>query len=307
MRYFLVLPLLFLVGCTGNQIRQQEPKASKPPEVIIKEADGLVAGDNLAGAVKMLKSAVGIYPENRELEKRFRRLDVKWERHKRQLEDRILVLEAGAIWKKLPLLEKLAQSDPDSYILESRLLFWKKLLESKEDNLISCAGYHLKKNLLLAKECVELARKIDPGFAHNALIKEIDHSLQVRKSIRKSKIKEKKKQHRLVQIDQLLETAKERLSTKDYAGGVRALDKLLKLAPKNPEAIKLHVRAKAERDQQVTELVKLGDRLYREEQIEQAVIIWEIAAKLDPGENDIANKIDRALKVLGRLQEIRER
>lgn len=305
MRFLLVLPLLFLVGCTMNQIRQQEERISKSPEVIIKEVEGLVAGGHLAGAVKMLKSAMDIYPENRELEMKYRRLDVKWASYKRQLEDQILVIEADAIWKKIPVLEKLAQSDPDSYILETRLLFWKKLLESKEDNLISCAGYHLKKNLLLAKKCVELARKIDPGFAHKALIKEINHSLEVRKSLRKSKLKEQKKQHRLVQIDQLLATAKKRLSSKDYAGGVRALDKLLKLAPKNPQAIKLHAEAKEARDLQVTELVRLGDRLYREEQIEQAVIIWEIATKLNPTKEDIANKINRALKVLDRLQEIR--
>jgi len=59
--------------------------------------------------------------------------------------------------------------------------------------------------------------------------------------------------------------------------------------------------------QQVESLVKLGDRLYREEQIGPAIAVWEAALKLDPNEEGISEKIMRARKVMEKLQHIRSR
>jgi hypothetical protein len=55
----------------------------------------------------------------------------------------------------------------------------------------------------------------------------------------------------------------------------------------------------------VDALVKLGDQLYLEEQLNAAVATWEAALGLKPGDEEIVARIDRAKNVLVKLDELR--
>ena len=56
---------------------------------------------------------------------------------------------------------------------------------------------------------------------------------------------------------------------------------------------------------QVDALVKLGDHLYLEEQLDAAVATWQAALTLTPGDEEIAARIERAKTVLTRLDALR--
>ena len=56
---------------------------------------------------------------------------------------------------------------------------------------------------------------------------------------------------------------------------------------------------------QVEALVKLGDHLYLDEQLEAAVATWQAALSLKPGDEAILARVDRAETVLTRLDDLR--
>ncbi|MCW8902754.1 MAG: hypothetical protein OQL22_03425, partial [Sedimenticola sp.] len=87
---------------------------------------------------------------------------------------------------------------------------------------------------------------------------------------------------------------------------IASLNRLLELVPDDAEGRALLDQVIQLRDEKVTRLIAFGDALYREEQIEQAVSVWESAEKLDMGRQDVAARIDRAMKVLERLREIQK-
>lgn len=106
--------------------------------------------------------------------------------------------------------------------------------------------------------------------------------------------------------DRLLKLAKTQFAEEAIADAITSLQRLLELVPGDPEGSALLEQVIQVRDEKVASLIAFGDALYREEQIEQAVSVWESAEKLDMGRQDVAARIDRAMKVLERLREIQK-
>ena len=78
------------------------------------------------------------------------------------------------------------------------------------------------------------------------------------------------------------------------------------LQPNNPEISDLRQAAEKAINPQIEALVKLGDHLYLDEQLEAALATWQAALVLNPQDQEIASRIDRANTVLSKLQHLRE-
>lgn len=307
MRRLSILALIFLlVGCSAVATKPSPVTQSTSPTVLMKQARTLHEQQRWQEAVDLLAKGGKQYPQELQIAQLRSEILRDWEMRKRNNEDWILVHETRALQAKIPYLQDLVAIDPENYITKSRLLFWQSLLESRIGGLIACGSVHLHLDQALAEACVRLAEKIRPTEESKHLLSKIKQSRAAQKRSERTEQAVREKRNIKQQRERLLKQAESQLSDDAIADAIATLNRLLELAPDDPAGTVLLEEAVRLRDIRVTRLIEFGDALYREEQIEQAVSVWESAEKLDMGRQDVAARIERAMKVLERLREIKK-
>lgn len=325
MRILSILPfIILLTACSAISTKAPPAANSTPPSVLINQARTLHQQEQWHEALALLNEGVKQYPEALQIAELRSEIMRDWEIRKRNKEDWILVQETRALQHKIPYLEELAAIDPNNYITKSRLLFWKNLLESKVAGLIACGSVHLHLDQLLAEACTTLAEQIKPTQESKHLLGKIEqaHAAQKRTERKQQAVQKKRntaqqrerllqqavqeKRNTAQQREHLLLQARSQLADDAIADSMVSLKRLLELVPEDGEGKALLEQVTRLRDERVTKLIVYGDALYRNQQIEQAVVVWESAEKLDIGRHDVAARIERATKILERLREIRE-
>lgn len=297
----------------GEGAEEQQPEEASPevkadsPTVVIDEAKQLREKGDWSQAIDILEQAGQDFPQNGEIHKALDELKASWQRERRLLDDRMLVIDTAALTAKLPLLELRSKGEPDNLLLKSRLLFWEKYLQSQVDPLVSCGISHEGRYLWLARKCLQLADKTAPSPHITKLLEEIFAKIELRQQVSSSKEDKEEELERVRQVQVLLENAERDMQRGEYPSALSKLDEALRQDPENSKVRELLSKAQSELDLQVKSLVKLGDSLYHNEQIGPAVKVWETALRLDPNQVEIKEKIDRARKVLEKLEEIRSR
>ena len=278
-----------------------------PPAEVIRQAEQLRKEGNWSQAIALLQEANRQYPGYGDLEKLTRRLERNWENEKRRLEERILVTEARAMLKIIPMLEQLERGESEDYLLKSRLLFWRQFLQTKVEPLLACGRAEASRDLWLARRCLQLAQRIAPSDEAAELLRQVGMKIDAaRKALRERREREEQEQ-RARRIETLLSEAEFDMQRGALSSALLKLDEAIRQDPENPRVRQLLDQVQAALDRQVESLVKLGDRLYREEQIGPAIAVWEAALKLTPNDQGVSEKILRARKVLEKLQQIRAR
>lgn len=309
------IALLFLVtSCSQLSVRKQESET--PREVaagetssaeVIDVAKQLRDQGEWAPAIQTLEDAGRDFPQNQEIQTALQELKASWRMESRLLDDRMLVIDATSLTAKLPLLELRSKGEPENLSLKSRLLFWEKYLQSQVDPLISCGVTHEGKHLWLARVCLQLADEIAPSPLITRLLQENSGKIELRQQAISSQEEQEEELERAQQVQALLEEAERDMQRGEYPSALRKLDQALVQDPENRRALELKSKAQSKLDLKLKSLVKLGDSLYQEEQIGPAVKVWESALRLDPNQDGIKEKIDRARRVLEKLEAIRSR
>ena len=316
-RCFAVLLLLLLTACAQFPIQlskqpQEEAEAEMagppaPSSLALDQAQQLKKKGNWVLAIQMLEEARNNYPGNQDVAEALAELQTSWNEEKRLLEDRMLVIELSALQSKMPLLEKLATGDPENELYQSRLRFWKQYLQSKVNPLIGCGLYHRKRDLWLSSKCLQLADGIMPTSRTKDLLADVAKKIEQQKQASIDRKQERADRRRARQLKGLLQDAEKDMARGAYSNALVKLDEAQRRAPDDPQVRELVEKVQTTVSLQVESLMELGDRLYREEQIGPAVAVWESALELDPDHEQISEKIDRARRVLEKLESIRSR
>lgn len=306
--FLLSIILSLFSGCTNLPSRapQTEPMPRSAYQ-FIEEARKLQQKGNWSQAILILEEANEKYPENQTIHTELKRLERAWRREKRQLEDKILVTEIVSLREKVPLLEKLSDGESSNVLYKSRLMFWQNYLRVRVDPLVACGIYHGKTNPWLAKQCLDLADKIEPSEETKQLLNGVAQRIEKLQHASTNRRLEKAAQERKQEVENLLAEAEKANQRGAYRDALFILNEALKQDPKNTEVHRLRSETQQTLNRQVESLVRLGDRLYSDEKIVPAVSMWETALKLDPDQREIGEKIDRARRVLEKLEAIRSR
>jgi len=294
---------LLLGGCTSNAPRSNQ--ALKNPTSILEKSAALLKRQRWGEAQKLLEEGAKRYPEDQAIRQKMIHVRAEWKRNKRRLEDWILVYETEGMLLKRPLLVSMSQSDPSDFLLKSRLLFLDSSLNLKRKQLVACTQHQFDLELKLAKRCIESAKNIHLSIQVQGLLKKIKSEQKGVKERKQIRAQKKRALSRAESRNNILAQARSHLQQRFYYEAVKILEPLLVRKSRDQELNVLMEEAKTGRDLQVLQLISHGDRLYREEQIQNAVAIWEQAAIINPNHAGIAGRIDRAKKVLKKLQEIR--
>jgi tetratricopeptide (TPR) repeat protein len=180
-------------------------------------------------------------------------------------------------------------------------------------DIIACAEWHQETNPALSRRCHELAKDLVTADADTARLEAVrerlDEHAEAEAEAEVAR-QEPVARARVERADQrrareLLLRAKAAVDAEDYRGALDTLDEVARLQPNNPEIADLRRTAEQAIDPQVRALVKLGDHLYLDEQMEAALAAWQAALLLSPEDTEIAARVDRAETVLERLELLR--
>lgn len=307
-----VLPLLLMLAISGCALLEKpsapEPRRIEAPATAAEAmttVDDLAARGQWSAAQALLDAAVRRFPGDRRLREQKASIDARRLRAERLLEDRIMLGDAENQHAKILLLEQLSLARPDDLVVMSRRLYWKEVLASKIEPLTACGEYHAADATELARRCFDVASAIPTTAVIDQRLARVSAQLRASDDIAAERRRAREEKERHQRAKALLGQARAAIDASDYRRALDILQKVAKLQPDNREVSGLQQKALAIISPQVDALVKLGDHLYLEEQLDAAVATWQAALTLMPGDEEIAARIERAKTVLTRLEALR--
>jgi len=257
-------------------------------------------------ALRVLDSTERRFPDDSRLLDARESMAVRRDKARRLLEDRILIGDAENERRKVQLLDKLSRAEPDNLLLTSRRVYWREALARREQALLDCGEWHVGSEPELARRCYEVASSLVSTPQAEQRLATINERLKVNQSQAKKRRRAIRQRERKLRAKVLLGNAKVAIDMHDYRGALDILDKVAKLQPGNDEVETLQQKALTAISPQVEALIKLGDHLYLDEQLEAAIATWQAALLLKPVDEEILARIERAKTVLNRLDTLRK-
>ncbi|MCB1723659.1 MAG: hypothetical protein KDJ39_08180 [Gammaproteobacteria bacterium] len=312
MKLWLILASgLLLAACADISERLQSPRPLVKPPASVSEAEAIARDLARRGrwseGQRYLDAAALSFGNDPALVAARERLAEDWLAEERIFEDRILVGDAENLRNKVQLLEKLSMAQPDDLVITSRRIFWKEKLAGKVEPLTQCAETHVMTTPQLAKRCFEIASWLPADAGIEARLTKVDEELRTIESVAAERRRAKEARERQARSRVLMDNAKAAIDAHDYRQALDTLDEVSKLQPNNAEVAGLREEALSMISPQIEALIKLGDHLYLDEQLEAAVATWQAALTLKPQDEDIVARIERAKTVLSKLETLRRR
>ncbi len=303
--------VLALLGCAGLE-RDDAPRASEiaPPRSVaqaLASAKDYAGRDDWPHALETLDAAVRRFPDDKRVKQARAALVERRDYRERVLNDEILIEDAESQQRRLALLERLGRMNPDDLLQKSRRMYWRETLAAKVERLTRCGEVHVARTPVLARRCYAVASALTVSDPVERRLQAVAAQLRESEQLAAQRRQARVRQGRERRAKGLLNDARAAIDAHDYRQALDSLAKLAKLQPNNAEVAGLQRAAWAMISPQVEALVKLGDHLYLDEQLEAAVATWQAALDLKPHDADILARIERARTVLDRLDMLRKR
>jgi tetratricopeptide (TPR) repeat protein len=256
-------------------------------------------------ALDVIDAAELRFPDDAQLDPARERLQAQRMQAERKLEDQILVGDAENQYAKISLLDKLSAARPDDLVLASRRLFAKEILAGKVEDLTRCCEYHASTDAALARRCLRLASHLANTPELEQRLAKVADQLAASEQRAAERRRSGLEKERELRAKVLLDAARAAIQANEYRRALDILDQVAELQPDDRELHGLREEASLMISPQVEALVKLGDRLYLDEQLDAALATWRAALDLRPEDEDIQARIERAETVLNRLDALR--
>lgn len=293
---------LLLGGCAGLE---PAPSIESADQALVQARAEALAG-RWSRARRLLETAERRAPEDDRLPALRERLAQRWDAQRRQLEDELLAVRSQALWDEVRLLEPLLRAEPERAWQRLRLEQQRRELPARRIELMACARRQLEVDLVLARRCVLLARRIEPGADVDRMIGAIDSRLAARYQARRAEARAGVVRRTRSKIDAELEQAESDLAGGNFKDAAAGIAEALQRDPQHAEARRLQALLAERTAQRSGVLNELAARLYLEGQIEPAIGVWQASLEIAPEQPEIRERLDRARRVRERLQELRD-
>ena len=313
MRAVPLLPVVFgllLGGCAVLEQRLLETAAEPSPAsaaATVEQARGLAAEGRWMAAVRLLETARRRYPEDPALAAALAQTEAGRVGAERLLDDRLLAAEAEHAQRKIALMEQLAavQAQPESLLTLSRRLFLEEIQQGRLQELVACARNQVAQDPSLARRCLDQAAALAVDDKAASDLQAVAEQLRVSEADVEQRRLAEQRRARQRRARDLLDDAHTAIGRHDYRRALDLLEQVERLQPGDREMAGLRDQAQAMLSPQIDALIRLGDHLYLDEQLEAAVAAWQAALSLMPGDEEVQARIERARTVLNRLEDLR--
>jgi hypothetical protein len=282
-------------------------------EAVIATARRQEDENDLLGAVQNLSVALQRVPHNDEL------------RELRQTLERERV-------QQLKLNERERLITRANYMLEQQALYqqqvnlaqpsigqrWEYSRNEKEaitlsGQLLEHGEYALLQNdLSNAETCLQLSLLLNHTTAAQETLSKLQslrashQQVELEKaSIKQAKKEQKKQRSQQQQTEVLLAEARQALQQNNLQVARAAIVQIPAASSNNREVVATRGDLREAINREVAALVAKGDSLYRADNVHEALHNWNEALSLDPEHRTLQERIDRANKVLARLEELK--
>ena len=307
-----LLIMNLLSGCAQLPLTMQEPpeissfldSVQTDKEVSDRAREHKEQGE-IAKALSLLRAGSGKFPGNEEIGRLISEYELVWQQQRLVLQNQLLVIEARWLIESLPLMEQLAQGDQNNQLIGAQLLRWQSYLNSMEPELVNC-GIELEAlNIWLAKRCLNMAYRIAQTPESKQRLAAITNKIEAVELAARVEQERQVERKRADRVAQLLTEAGQARQQGALINAKVKIDEALMQDPESPRVREELSDLQELLGREAEALLKLGDSLYRNQQTEAAIAIWETALKLDPNQQQVTERIVRARNILNKLESIR--
>lgn len=283
------------------QKKKQEliEEAERFEKIRMREINAHIEAGDWQAAESSLNDTLEKLPDSEIMQERYREFMQLRAQHLKSLYYQLYINKAEWLVKNKDVQRELSRTIPNDRNTRQSLQKHKEETEKVYKQLIIC-GIEAQNvdDLELAEQCYLLAEELKPSETTRAIITTIQKEL-TRRAHRETLVLSKRSQQRLDKAKQLMQSGKLRAAHSLY----------LKIRPRDRNHAL--VRAfKQELDKRIAANVKsrieTGRKLYSQGEIEQALAVWNEVRKLDPHNEYLNNHIDRAQRVLDKVNQIKE-
>jgi len=262
-------------------------------ETVLKASKEEDAG-NLANALEILGAALKKVPSNQRLNEIYKSVEAERDIRLTRTEHRLLLAQARY------LLEKKELSMEKNRVQGSRFFDWWKRQQTESNlpkisqQLLECGEQAMQRQeMKLAGECLLVSKDNDD----NKKVQDLLEKWRKAQDTHLSAQQNNSQQQRLNDIKKLRAALQISLAESDFAGAQTSITSLQEMNGMTPELEQLI-------DEKVQHLLNQGNRLYRSGEIKDAAEIWHNVLLLTPNNAEAAAHLERAEKILKRIQEL---
>lgn len=288
---------------------------SRYQDSILDSAQEKAGNDNLVGAIMILDEALQKVPGSNRLQYYRDELDSKRTARLQEVERQKLVSRARFLLDELQLYDEQLKLYPPDFTqrwINSRN---REEIDQLHGELLDCGREKLELHALdPAGECLSLASEIDNTDDVAAALARLDSE---RKSVqttvaREAKVIRVKKQRTLKKkhinrTQDLLTATQAALDDNDLVLARETFDRIPNSTRKDENVLAVEERLGTAIAARVTVLLDTGDRQYRADKVTVAIATWSKAQAIDPDNSEVNERLERANKVLARLEELKSK
>lgn len=292
----LIFIAVLLTGCTSTPVKTPDKNSQYNS---LEQAANLRQQGKWAAAIRTLQQGLRVHPDSTALKSTLDSLQQAWEHEKQTLYQQVLISETAALLEQQQLLNNIDENSSTDIKAKTGLLLKDIQLKGNLKALNDCVNYQSKHNLELARTCGRLANRIEQTEDSKKKYDEINNAY-------KQALKQSQQTRKQLSEKQLLKEAERQISKGQYLEAHELLEEILQSSPDNTRALQLFEQLDSTLKEQAEILFSVGDQLYREGKLEQAVTVWQSLLKLTPDNATVKAKIERAEHVLDKLQSLRK-
>ncbi len=263
----------------------------------IQTADKLVRQGKWYTAEQTYDQALQKVPQSAKLQKAQQQFLTKRDNYLKQLELALLLNRANWLIKNASTQKEIVQVLPDDYRRYEELRDYSNKVEDTAQHLVNCVQSALDAgDYNLAATCLKLAERIG---AKNIDKKQLAKANKTLTRAGKSEVKKQNKKTRA-----LIAELKQGYSQDNLRRARNQLNVLEKQNSRNKTAIKLRKELDKRYRQGIDQKIAAGRRLYSSGKIQEALDVWNSLLEIDPDNQKLEGHIDRAERVLAKLQRL---
>ncbi|MBI1422831.1 MAG: hypothetical protein GC149_05130 [Gammaproteobacteria bacterium] len=251
-----------------------------------------------------LTDALAKLPDSKALHATYQEFLRQRAQYLKSLYMQLSINKAEWLVKDRPIQQQLKRTLPEDKKTQAAMDDYGKDSQEIYQQMLECGNNAAATDdLELAQRCYQLAYKLQPDTKIKTTLANIQEKLE-RKHLPPPQTHEK--QPALSQLGRnLLDKSKKDLEAGhlkqaiDHYDRIPLADKRLAAVKAYGEEIKRRVR------DNVSQGIELGRKLYSQGQVEQALAVWNKLRELDPDNENLLSHIDRAERVLEKVQQLR--
>ncbi|MFO8023894.1 hypothetical protein [Thiohalophilus sp.] len=273
--------------------------AAKLAKETIARARQLVARNEWYNASQLYQEALRKYPDSEALQNAYEDFINKRQTYLAALETRLLINKGNWLKQNASIYSRVKAALPDNYRSVDGIRDYESDQRRTTQSLVECAlTADSADNINLARQCVLLAERLEPALKQDPRLASIRERIGEAREARLTQYK-----------DLIIDLMAELRQGNSLDNLQRARDRLQssgQYGTLDDETLELLDNLRKRLQQGINQRMESARRLYSQGKIQQALQIWESLHSIDPGNQQLEAYIERARRVLEKLQRLQQ-